>query len=61
MFENLSPVEIETVLQNQIIGHLGCHSDGLTYIVPISYAYDGEYIYCHTYEGKKLEMMRKNP
>ena len=29
--------------------------------MPISYAYDGEYIYAHTFEGMKLNLMRKNP
>jgi nitroimidazol reductase NimA-like FMN-containing flavoprotein (pyridoxamine 5'-phosphate oxidase superfamily) len=36
-------------------------NDKTVYVVPISYAYDGNYIYCHSYEGKKLEFMRKNP
>ena len=35
--------------------------NGEPYIVPISYAYDGTFIYCHTTEGKKTEMMRRNP
>jgi nitroimidazol reductase NimA-like FMN-containing flavoprotein (pyridoxamine 5'-phosphate oxidase superfamily) len=61
MFGNLTPEEIENVLKQEIIGHLGCHADDVTYIIPISYAYDGNYIYGHTYEGKKIEMMRKNP
>lgn len=61
MLGNLQPQEIETVLKNQLVGRIGCSSDGETYIVPISYAYDGNYIYCHTKEGKKTTIMRKNP
>jgi uncharacterized protein len=61
MFANLSIEEMEELLHSEIIGHLGCHADNLTYVVPISYAYDGQYIYCHCYEGKKMEMLRKNP
>lgn len=57
----LQPVEIDDVLQSQLVGRIGCSADGETYIVPISYAYDGESIYCHTHEGKKVSMMRKNP
>lgn len=53
--------QIESLLYSEIVGRIGCHDENSTYIVPISYAYDGEYIYCHTREGKKLEMMRKNP
>jgi nitroimidazol reductase NimA-like FMN-containing flavoprotein (pyridoxamine 5'-phosphate oxidase superfamily) len=57
----LNSEEIESVLHNQVVGRLGCHADGLTYVIPISYAYDGEYLYCHTYEGKKINILRKNP
>lgn len=61
MFGKLNEDEIEEVLSSQIIGRLGCNAKNTTYIVPISYAYDGEYIYCHTYEGQKIIMMRENP
>ena len=53
--------DIEDVLSRQIVGRIGCHADDITYIVPISYAYDGEYIYGHTKEGMKVAIMRKNP
>jgi nitroimidazol reductase NimA-like FMN-containing flavoprotein (pyridoxamine 5'-phosphate oxidase superfamily) len=61
MFGILNPQEIETVLQQQVVGRVGCHAEGLTYVVPISYGYDGKYIYGHTVEGMKIQMMRKNP
>jgi nitroimidazol reductase NimA-like FMN-containing flavoprotein (pyridoxamine 5'-phosphate oxidase superfamily) len=61
MFGKLNPREIEQLLSKQLVGRIGCHADGLTYIVPISYAYDGEYIYARTFEGMKVNMMRKNP
>lgn len=57
----LEPQLVENLLKTQIVGRIGCYSDGETYVVPISYAYDGSYIYCHTHEGKKAAMMRKNP
>jgi nitroimidazol reductase NimA-like FMN-containing flavoprotein (pyridoxamine 5'-phosphate oxidase superfamily) len=53
--------QIELLLHSEIIGRIGCHDLNSTYIVPISYAYDGKYIYCHTHEGKKVDMMRRNP
>ena len=53
--------EIEELLKTQFVGRIGCSLEGETYVVPISYAYDGNYIYCHTNEGKKIKMMRKNP
>lgn len=61
MVSVLNSEEIEQFLKSQIIGRLGCHADRQTYVVPISYVYDGEFIYCHSYEGLKLSMMRKNP
>jgi nitroimidazol reductase NimA-like FMN-containing flavoprotein (pyridoxamine 5'-phosphate oxidase superfamily) len=61
MIANLTDTEIEKLLETAIIGRLGCYADGLTYVVPISYAYDGTWIYGHTGEGMKLDMMRKNP
>ena len=61
MIGHLSQVEIEDLLRNQVVGRLGCQEDDLIYIVPMSYAYDGDNIYCHSYEGKKVKLMRKNP
>ena len=60
MFGNLDKDEIEKVLSHQMIGRIGCYAFDKTYVIPISYAYDGESIYCHTYEGLKITMMRKN-
>jgi nitroimidazol reductase NimA-like FMN-containing flavoprotein (pyridoxamine 5'-phosphate oxidase superfamily) len=61
MFGELKTVQIEKVIADNIIGRLGCHADGRTYVVPISYAYDGGFIYARTFEGLKISMMRKNP
>lgn len=61
MLGDLQLDQIEEVLKNQFVGRIGCSVDGETYIVPISYAYDGNYVYCHTKEGKKTGIMRKNP
>ena len=61
MFGNLSPIEIENVLSSQVVGRIGCHAEGITYVVPISFAYDGEFVYCFTQEGMKVTLMRGNP
>ncbi len=53
--------EMENVIRHQLIGRLGCYADGRVYVVPVSYAYDGEFIYAFSREGMKVEMMRKNP
>jgi len=61
MFGELSEYEIDVLIREQVLGRLGCSNDGLVYVVPVSFAYDGKYIYGHTSEGMKTEMMRKNP
>ena len=61
MLGNLSDGQIEMVLHQGPIGRIGCHADGRTYVVPVTYAYDGEAVYAHSGEGLKLQIMRKNP
>lgn len=61
MIGTLSSTEIENLLNRQLVGRIGCRDNNSVYIVPISYAYDGTAIFCHSLEGKKLELMRNNP
>lgn len=61
MLGTLEVNELENFLQRQVVGRIGCHADGVTYIVPVSYAYDGTYVYAHSKEGMKTAIMRKNP
>lgn len=61
MISQLNASEIEEVLNHQLIGRLGCYSDGLLYVVPISYAYNNSCVYAHTQDGLKVDIMRKNP
>lgn len=61
MLGALTSPQIEEVLKSGLVGRIGCHANDETYIVPISYAYDGQYIYCHTHEGKKTAIMRQSP
>lgn len=61
MLGKLNSFQIERLLMTQRYGHLGCHADGQTYVVPISYVYIDGKIFSYTIKGKKVEMMRKNP
>jgi uncharacterized protein len=61
MIGNLENSEIESVLESAVIGRIGCHSEGTTYVVPISYAYDKGIVYALSAEGLKLSIMRQNP
>jgi nitroimidazol reductase NimA-like FMN-containing flavoprotein (pyridoxamine 5'-phosphate oxidase superfamily) len=61
MLGEMTPPEIEELLRAEITGRIGCHAEGRTYVVPITYAYDRGSVYCHSPEGQKLRMMRENP
>lgn len=61
MIAELNNEQMETVLRSECICHLGCHADGETYVVPVTYAYDGSSFFCHSTDGTKTRMMRKNP
>jgi nitroimidazol reductase NimA-like FMN-containing flavoprotein (pyridoxamine 5'-phosphate oxidase superfamily) len=61
MLGKLAISEIEGLLTKEVVGRIGCSDGKMVYVVPISYAYDGTYVYCHTQEGLKVEIMRKNP
>ena len=52
---------MEELLRRQVIGHLGCHAAGETYVVPINFVYKDLVVYAQSGAGKKLDMMRKNP
>ena len=60
MIGPLNYEQIEEVLHDQLVGRIGCHLNGKTYIVPINYAYNDPYVYVYSLPGKKVEMMRQN-
>jgi nitroimidazol reductase NimA-like FMN-containing flavoprotein (pyridoxamine 5'-phosphate oxidase superfamily) len=60
MLGKLTESEIESVLKNNILGRLGCHDGFRTYVVPVSYVYDGRELILHSVEGQKIHMMRQN-
>jgi nitroimidazol reductase NimA-like FMN-containing flavoprotein (pyridoxamine 5'-phosphate oxidase superfamily) len=61
VIDELSAVEIDDFLRRQLVGRVGCHLDGRTYVVPVIYVWDGECVYVQSVEGRKIEMMRRNP
>jgi len=61
MIDDLTPTQIEALLNSELVARIGCHAAGSTYVVPITYAYDGEGIIGHSLVGKKVHMMRQNP
>jgi uncharacterized protein len=61
MLGELTQVQIENVLRSQALGRLAVTDGKQPYIVPVTYAYDGKYIYGQTNFGTKLKILRKNP
>jgi nitroimidazol reductase NimA-like FMN-containing flavoprotein (pyridoxamine 5'-phosphate oxidase superfamily) len=61
MLGEMTNEEIEGLLKEQVTGRIACGTDGNIYIVPINYVYNGADIYAHSAQGKKIDMMRKNP
>jgi uncharacterized protein len=61
MLGKLSDAQIDHVLHEQTLGRIGCHSAGKVYVVPVTYVYHNGYIYAHSKEGLKVQLMRKNP
>jgi nitroimidazol reductase NimA-like FMN-containing flavoprotein (pyridoxamine 5'-phosphate oxidase superfamily) len=61
MLGELNETQIRNILTSQSVGRLACTSGKQPYIVPVTYTYDGDYIYGQTNEGTKLKILRKNP
>jgi uncharacterized protein len=57
----MSREAIDELLAEELVGRIGCHTDGETYVVPVIYAYDGDAFYAYSIAGKKIRMMRENP
>ena len=61
MLQELTTDVIDTILVNQAIGRIGCSANNEVLVEPMMYMYDGQFIYGHTREGTKINMLRQNP
>jgi nitroimidazol reductase NimA-like FMN-containing flavoprotein (pyridoxamine 5'-phosphate oxidase superfamily) len=61
MARELSRGEIDDFLRTQRIARLGCQAGGVTYVVPLIYAYEDGAVVAVTTEGRKTAMLRENP
>jgi nitroimidazol reductase NimA-like FMN-containing flavoprotein (pyridoxamine 5'-phosphate oxidase superfamily) len=52
---------MDEFLRGQRIARLGCHAGGVTYVVPLIYAYEDGAVVAVTTEGRKTAMLRENP
>lgn len=57
----MSRVECMALLSAQRIGRLGCSRNGQPYVVPITFALEGNHLYSFSLTGQKIDWMRANP
>ena len=61
MLGPLNHGEMEELLRSSVLGRIGCHADGRTYVVPVAFVYEDGAVIGHSTQGLKMQMMRKNP
>ena len=59
--DELTRAEIDELLCGELVGRIGVHADGRTYVVPVIYAYEDDCLYVVSVEGRKVRMMRASP
>ncbi|MBU3713805.1 MAG: pyridoxamine 5'-phosphate oxidase family protein [Ferruginibacter sp.] len=61
MTGELTKQEIDNVLMSQSLCRIACSDDKKPYLVPVTFAYNGTYLYGQSMNGTKLNILRKNP
>lgn len=59
--EEMNDRDVRATIARLGYGHLACCRNDHPYVVPIHFAYDGEFAFVYTTEGKKAEIIRVNP
>lgn len=54
--------ELQSIIRDSLVCRLGLCDGERPYIVPMSFGYDGKYLFFHcAREGRKLDIIRRNP
>jgi nitroimidazol reductase NimA-like FMN-containing flavoprotein (pyridoxamine 5'-phosphate oxidase superfamily) len=61
LIREMTEAECRHLLERAHFGRLACAQDNQPYVVPIYFAYDGQFIYGFSTPGQKIEWMRSNP
>lgn len=59
--DDMLGADVEALLSNEDYGHLGCSDHDMPYVVPVHFVFDKPSIYIYTTEGKKQEIIFRNP
>ncbi len=57
----LTKEQSEQVLRSEVVGRIACYTGSKIYVVPITYVLEDNYLYAHSKEGLKIQIMRQNP
>ncbi len=57
----LSDADMDELLTSGVFGHIGYCDGGKPYVMPLAYVFHDNEIYGQTTEGRKIELIRKNP
>lgn len=61
MLGSLTSDQCRHLLTINHVGRIAFSQRSKPTIIPITYVFDGKSIYCRSYEGTKIRVMRKNP
>ena len=61
VIQEMSAEECRAFLARTWLGRLGCSFKDQPYVVPIGFAYEGDFIYVFATVGQKIVWMRANP
>lgn len=54
--------EVDAIIMKASICRLGMVDNGVPYIVPMNFGYDGDHLYFHcAKEGRKIDVLRRSP
>src|SRR5919107_225885 len=61
MITRMSEEEARALLRAGRLARLGCIAEGYPYVVPVNYAFNGEFVFSHSLPGLKVDAMRAFP
>lgn len=61
MSEEMLPVEIDEFMHAQKVCRIACRGEDEVYVIPVMFAWHDQCVFVYTTEGKKVELMRKDP
>lgn len=61
MISPMGKTDAQALLKDKRLGRIGYQWQGIPYVLPVNYFYDGEYIYIHSLPGQKIRALRISP